>query len=152
MTQPRYIPREALEGNRRFGRGPVPEDAWKAPAPSEDEPLDVYAVASRLQHEIATQINDLMSSTDTTTADIARIGRFSAQRWRRVLRGDVVLRLDDLAAVELATGYRIEVIVREGSEQGLAYGAARRLADRAADRQQETIFKNSRAQQRRPQQ
>lgn len=69
--------------------------------------------AAHHQANVALRVNTLLvAAPRDTVADIARLADCTTQRVRRVLRGEVIMRLEDLAAFEAALGQAGMVTLR----------------------------------------
>lgn len=120
MSAPRYVPRDWCAEPDSFGK--ARDVRW---LPATDTRSDALSRASRLQHvyavrirlraeaimkgDVARTLNGPLASrpgADTTAPlkALAMASGTSYARWLRCLRGEVVMRLDDIAWADLVLG------------------------------------------------
>lgn len=113
MAEPRYRPRDFCIPPELFGKAPLRQTYWQpVPVPNADQlPLEVrdqrereqriLMAAAQMQHANALAIRQLMKAKNLTLAEYAKLtGRDSGKRIGAYLRGEVVMRFDDLAWAE----------------------------------------------------
>ena len=115
VTDPRYRPRDLARNSRQFGRDPDIE--W-LPATTLAE--QVLQRAAELQHVYAQRIRERITSTDPAQVGergprprslkaYARLSGTNYDRLLKLLRGEIVLRLEDLAMADLIVGTVSEI-------------------------------------------
>ena len=95
MSNPRYTPAGFLVDGRGFGLQSRPR--WVERAELESALRRAFD-AAQLQHEWARAINAALRDLDMDLVDYAAAVGDSADRTSRVLRGKVIMRLEDIAA------------------------------------------------------
>lgn len=113
MASQRYVPRDYTTRPDLFGKAPsIP---WKIP----EDGSEVYLLASQIQHHLCLRINDAMK----TRSDLGKLTSYSRavggdndedrnrhyQRLGRVMRGETILRLDDVATAQHHFGDHIHL-------------------------------------------
>ena len=93
MTAPRFIPRQYCAVPSEFGH--AKEVAWRRPSGSSDD-LDQWS-AARMQHAVAVAIREALASRGLTLDQYAEVSGMNRTRLGRLLRGDIVMRLEDIA-------------------------------------------------------
>lgn len=115
MPGPRYVPRAFCDDPSAFGR-----DAgvtWKQP---ESLAASIQTHAARLQHQFVLRMRERLSARRMPTKEFSARAGTTAQRLSRIMRGEIPIRLEDLAAADLILGEITE--------------PARRAAERDKDR------------------
>ena len=100
----RYVPRAFSLEPLNFGR--KPQLRWQAEASLSDASLDQLR-ASQIQHLIAVQIVDQVTFRFDSLVDYADYADVNYARLGRVLRGEIVMRLEDVAKAERTLGLRL---------------------------------------------
>jgi hypothetical protein len=101
MSDPKYRPRDwaAPEDRKLFGK--TDEISWLEGASAADlSKID----ASRLQHVLTVMIRKRLREKGYTVRSYAERAGISYDRMAKVIRGEAVMRLEDLADVELILG------------------------------------------------
>ena len=101
MTAPRFVPKDMAARPEDFGTIPPENLTWKHPA--RDGVNRVWLRAAQHQATLAFAMNRHLLHKNLTLEAWCEVGDFSAQRLRRVLRGDVIMRFEDVAAFELVS-------------------------------------------------
>lgn len=101
MTVKRYEPRSFAVDFHDFGS--VRKIRWKAEDSLSGEELD-YLLASQLQHTYAVKINEQITNLHGTVREYAKVAGHNYQRLGRMLRGEIVMRLDDISNAERQLG------------------------------------------------
>lgn len=92
MSNPRFRPRDFISDKIGFGLKSRP--FWiKVYDPQQQRQLD----AARMQHEWARLIWQALDRRDIELAEYARAAGDTSDRLERVLRGQVIMRLEDVA-------------------------------------------------------
>lgn len=95
MSDPRFRPRAYTEEPQGFGK--VASIRWiEAKSPREADRI----LASKLQHEYAVRINRRLKETGKSVREYAAMTGIGYDRVTRVLRGEAVMRLEDVAQAE----------------------------------------------------
>ena len=106
MTDARYVPRNFCVPFHRFGVAEGVE--WVQMPRSGEEIADRVANArldaSIIQHAICIQIRERVKALKSSVADVAEASGMKPERLRRVLRGEVPMRFDDLTILDLVLG------------------------------------------------
>ena len=99
MADSRYVPRLFAIDDQLFGKQRVIK--WKPSGNSIDSELD-QSRAAQMQHGVAFAIHAALrqSARYHSVADYARAVDVSERRMAELLRGDIVMRLEDLATAE----------------------------------------------------
>jgi len=92
MSNPRYRPRDYTTEPSAFGRAAVIQ--WRHP--NRDWAKD-QAVAAWMQHVYAVRINKSLRDRGMSLADYAKETGQSYDKVSKMLRGEVIMRLDDIA-------------------------------------------------------
>lgn len=95
MSDPRFRPKDYAVDPHEFGRTEEPE--WRTVP--EDEAHRLRAAV--IQHWFALSVRDAMKRESGTLKALARRAGVSYDRMSRVLRGDAIMRLEDIAAADL---------------------------------------------------
>lgn len=100
MTTPRFEPKAYCVRPKDFGRRGVefldPDDLHP------DERNRVWV--AKLQSEVASKLRDRMLYADLTLEEVASDLGMTASRLGRLIRGEIVLRLEDLADLDRELG------------------------------------------------
>jgi hypothetical protein len=109
MPTRRYVPRSFFVNDLDFGVPDKelkikPASAWR-PGSTED-----YARASSMQHHIAQAMNERIEVLYPTRKAFAEGARLDYERLGRVLRGEYVMRLEDIGMAERLLGLSIRLI------------------------------------------
>lgn len=115
MPGPRYAPRAFCEDPSAFGRDAGAK--WKQP---ESSSVRIQTHAARLQHQFVLRMRERLSAEGMPTKEFAARAGTTTQRLSRIMRGEIPIRLEDLAAADLVLGEITE--------------PARRAAEREKDR------------------
>lgn len=99
MTNPRFRPREYLRDPILFGRSEAA--VWVEPTSNEE---GARLRAAQLQHQYARRIKIRLRATGLTIGDFAQAVGGSADRTAKVLRGEVIMRIEDLSEAEFVLG------------------------------------------------
>lgn len=94
MPDPRFEPRSYLREPGRFGRDP--EAQWVSAVSFSSGQLDQWG-AARIQHRLACSIRVEMARQFRSVGTYAAASGQSPERLGRLLRGEVVMRLEDVA-------------------------------------------------------
>jgi transcriptional regulator with XRE-family HTH domain len=99
MTGPRYVPRSFCEDPSGFGRDVGTR--WKRPG----SPIEsVQTHAARLQHQFVLRIRERLVVKQMSSKAFATAAGMTTQRLNRLMRGEILIRLEDLAAADLILG------------------------------------------------
>lgn len=93
MTDPRFYPRKYCEPPEHFGTARIvtwPDDAGMS-ASVRDQ-----LGAAKLQHKYARWVRDLLEGDHMTVETFANIIDMNYTRLGRILRGDIVMRVEDI--------------------------------------------------------
>lgn len=106
MTDARYIPRDYCSPFYDFGTSePV---KWITPDSPDNALIRRIEAARRdasvIQHAIARQVRTRVKELRSSVVDVAHACGMKPERLRRVLRGEVPMRLDDLTLLEYVLG------------------------------------------------
>lgn len=104
MTSPRFVPRTYCRPTEQFGKSRTLQ--WKKPDSLTESELDQLG-AAQLQHEYAYRIREALLSAGQTAKDFTETHGLDNTRFGRVLRGDVLMRFEDLANAERNLGLRL---------------------------------------------
>lgn len=97
MSDPRFRPKDFAEHPHEFGR----EETIRWREVTEDDRRRQRAAV--IQHWFAFCVREAMRSEGRgTVKGLARVAGVSYDRMARVLRGDAIMRLEDIAAADLA--------------------------------------------------
>jgi hypothetical protein len=106
MPNPRYVPRllslEPLDFGQKAGLLWRDEDDLRA-----DE-VD-YLGAAKLQHEFALLVSERIRRRFNSLTDYASFAGVNYPRLARILRGDVILRLEDVASAQRVLQFRLDL-------------------------------------------
>lgn len=101
MTVKRYEPRSFAVDFHDFGS--VRKIRWKPVGALSGPQLD-YLLASQLQHAYAVRINEQITKLHGSVREYAKAAGHNYQRLGRMLRGEIVMRLDDISNAERQLG------------------------------------------------
>ena len=99
MSDPRFKPRAYTTEPNAFGK--AANLGWITP--TTDEETDLCRTA-QLQHSYAVRINRRLREMDKTVRDYSRMTGIGYDRLAKVLRGDAIMRLEDIAQAERLLG------------------------------------------------
>jgi hypothetical protein len=105
VSSPRYRPKSYSLDPESYGKGPV---AWRGLSPSASEDEKDQLGASLRQHAIARAIRAFAQSRHGSVRKYADVNNINYQRLTGVLRGDLILRLEDIANAERNLGLSVE--------------------------------------------
>ncbi|MBB5633121.1 ribosome-binding protein aMBF1 (putative translation factor) [Cryobacterium mesophilum] len=114
MTTARFRPRDCARTPAAFGYSR--EIRWADESGASDDRLDQIGTA-KLQHEFAYRIRDALAARDLTVKDFAEMEGQDYFRWRRLLRGEIIMRLEDVTRVERSLELRLVSEHRYGSRE-----------------------------------
>ena len=100
MSDPKYVPRQYLRLPSMFGR-PSPYLQWAITA-TVDEAVKLRA--AQLQHEFSIRIREGLAARGSSKQNYAIAAGMSYDRFIKVLRGEAVMRIDDIAQADLLLG------------------------------------------------
>lgn len=81
-----------------------------------DDRLDQIGTA-KLQHEFAYRIRDALADRDLTVKEFAKMEGQDYFRWRRLLRGEIIMRLEDVTRVGRSLELKLTSERRYGSRE-----------------------------------
>ncbi|WIB36360.1 helix-turn-helix transcriptional regulator [Curtobacterium sp. MCJR17_043] len=99
MAGPRFVPRDFAEDARGFGHTPVLR--WLQAA---DRRAEVFLRAAQVQHQQVLRIRERMQARGLSPKQYAAQAGTSYPRLLRLLRGEAILRLEDIALADLVLG------------------------------------------------
>jgi hypothetical protein len=105
VSSPRYRPKSYSLDPESFGKGPV---AWRGLSLNASEDEKDQLGASLRQHAIARAIRTFAQSQHGSVRKYADVNGINYQRLAGVLRGDLILRLEDIASAERNLGLTVE--------------------------------------------
>lgn len=108
MTDSRYVPRSLSDEPGSFGRAELLR--WKT---SDTIAGSARIRAARLQHLYAIRIRKRIIDERTTAKEFASNAGISYDRLMKVLRGEMIMRLEDIAAADLVLGEVSEFATRD---------------------------------------
>lgn len=73
-----------------------------------------------MQNDLVNRIQGQILLDRHAVSRIAQAGGFSVERLRKVLRGEAILRLEELAAISVATGLEVRLQLRDGLAEAVA--------------------------------
>lgn len=112
MTDSRYVPRNLSEESIGFGRAEALR--WK----SSDSIVESNRIqAARVQHFYALRIRKRIADQLMTPKQYALKAGISYDRLMKILRGEMIMRLEDIAAADLILGEVSEIAVRAASRR-----------------------------------
>ena len=112
VTDSRYVPSSFSVEPRGFGR--AENVHWK----TSDDGIERSRIqASKLQHLYSVRIRKRMTEKSTSAQQFAALSGISYDRLLKVLRGDVIMRLEDIASADLILGEVSDFAVREAFMQ-----------------------------------
>ena len=97
MSDSRYVPRSFAVTPTDFGQKSTIE--WVSDADLPNKEID-WLRASQLQHGFARQIRLAIGREFESVQEFADVNELDYRRLSRVLRGEAIMRLEELAAVE----------------------------------------------------
>lgn len=99
MTTPRYVPKQFMEVPTSFGHAPASALRWHESMAKRLVQLE----AAKLQNDVVFEVNSMARQYPQLAEGVVRELGCSRQRWQRLVRGDVVMRLEDMAAIATVT-------------------------------------------------
>lgn len=106
MSDVRFAPRDFCSPSYEFGTSAAVK--WIPLVPTgnvvEDRVLAARLDASIIQHEVSGQVRTRLSDLRSSVAAVAHACGMKPERLRRVLRGEVPMRLDDLTLLDHVLG------------------------------------------------
>ncbi|PZF66956.1 hypothetical protein DEJ33_06710 [Curtobacterium sp. MCPF17_047] len=99
MAGPRFVPRDFAEDARGFGHTPVLR--WLQAA---DRRAEMFLRAAQVQHQQVLRIRERMQARGLSPKQYAAQAGTSYPRLLRLLRGEAILRLEDIALADLVLG------------------------------------------------
>ena len=139
MSTPRFVPSALLKSGFRFGRARHDAFGWRTPSEPDDAAARIRLRAAQMQNDLVFASNPALEALGGgrgPNVKVAQLAGFSAQRFARVRRGEVLMRLEDLAAIELATGavfeFRLTQPQRASDQEPRGWSQAVPPAPRAA--------------------
>lgn len=97
MTDSRYVPRSFAVTPTEFGQKSNIE--WAPDSDLSHKQID-WLKASQLQHSLVRQIRMAIGRSYDSVQEFADVNEVDYRRLSRVLRGEAIMRLEDLAAAE----------------------------------------------------
>lgn len=97
MTDPRFRPRSYCVPPQNFGK-PVPV-TWDAPDEQRSDALDQFG-AAQWQHAKAREIREALKADGLTVTEYAKSKGIDYTRLSRILRGDIIMRVEDMVNAE----------------------------------------------------
>ncbi|NEN07759.1 hypothetical protein G3T36_18030 [Diaminobutyricibacter tongyongensis] len=113
---PRFRPRFELEVPRSFGIDP--QATWKSLGPTPSAAQREQRGAARIQHAVACWVRAAAIERFGSVAAYAKHFELDYQREGGLLRGDVVMRLEDVAGARLRLGLPIRIGSQPGEKAG----------------------------------
>jgi hypothetical protein len=101
VSSPRYRPNSYVVDSRAFGGAGV---EWRQLAPDASEGEKDQLGASQKQHAIAKAVRSAARHKHGSVREYAQLNEINYQRLSGVLRGDLILRLEDIANAERNLG------------------------------------------------
>jgi hypothetical protein len=99
MTGPRFAPRDYAEDAGGFGRAETLR--WKLPSGGRER---MFLRSAQLQHRYVLRIRERLAIRAVGVKEYAAAAETSYPRLLRVLRGEAILRLEDIALADLVLG------------------------------------------------
>jgi hypothetical protein len=122
VTDPRFRPRQNCEPSNGFGTaGPL---RWKNPAQLSLAARDQLG-AAQMQHRVACRIRDRVKVQNSTVAVYAALAGIDATRLGRLLRGDIIMRLEDIINAERTIPLLPARVTGDRGEHGRTAGVNR---------------------------
>jgi transcriptional regulator with XRE-family HTH domain len=129
-TGPRYVPRDLLVDPSEFGRNPTPDFVqWTRENAS-------HRAGAQAQHVLSLRIHEALRQRDMTVAQLASATNLNYQRLTRVLRGTIVMRMEDLGVIARVIPEAFDYVLGTAANPVFTGAAARRLATLNATRDQ----------------
>ena len=97
MTNPRFRPKTFCKPTKNFGT--VRPVTWDNPDTMRDSELDQLGTA-RIQHAHAQQVRAALAADGASIASYAEEYGIDKTRLGRILRGDVIMRVEDMVNAE----------------------------------------------------
>lgn len=102
MPNPRYRPRQYALDAHDFGKDP--SIRWRRAQDLSGTESEAQLAAAQLQHHIAWDVRERLRRAHVSVAEFASVTHTSAVRWRALLNGEVIMRLEDVALAQRALG------------------------------------------------
>ena len=103
MSDPRYRPRSYTTEENAFGK--ALNIHWVTPG---NRPEAVHLTAAQLQHRYAVRINRRLRDLGKSLREYSVMTGVSYDRMTKVLRGEAVMRLEDITEAQLMLGHILE--------------------------------------------
>ena len=97
VTNPRFRPRASCEPSTNFGTARLV--TWESPDGMTESALDQLGTA-KIQHVHAQQVRAALAADGATIASYAKDNGTDMTRLGRILRGDVIMRIEDMVNAE----------------------------------------------------
>jgi hypothetical protein len=110
MPDRRYIPRSFFVNDIDFGV-PGVDLVWKSVSMWRLGATEDQARASSIQHQVSQTINERASRDYRTRREFAAAAGLDYERLGRVLRGEYVMRLEEIGVAERVFGLGIRLVV-----------------------------------------
>ncbi|EAR26122.1 hypothetical protein A20C1_09584 [marine actinobacterium PHSC20C1] len=104
MSDPRFRPRDFCADPNLFGKAEVVD--WVSGGREEDHLI----VAAKIQHYFAWRIRSQIKKSARPTKVYALASRTSYDRLMKMLRGETIMRLEDLGHAEIVLGVKVPLI------------------------------------------
>jgi len=108
MARSRFEPRQFARPPESFGRTANPD--WHPSAGTDHDEVETFQVAAVIQHQACFVLRGRLKELGMSVPEFARQSGVHADRLRRILRGEIVMQLADLArlnVVGLSVGFRV---------------------------------------------
>jgi hypothetical protein len=102
VSNPRYRPRDYAFDDLDFGR--EAGIRWRRVHDLDADEAEDQLAAAKLQHTIALTIRERLAKRHSSVAEHADRHHVRAVRWRALLNGDAVMRLEDIAFAQRTLG------------------------------------------------
>jgi hypothetical protein len=109
MPTHRYVPRSFFVNDLDFGL-PGRDLRWKRRGDWRPGSTEDYARAAWMQHRVAQEVNERIEALYSTRRDFAAHADVDYERLGRVLRGEYVMRLDDMGMAERLLGLSVRLV------------------------------------------
>lgn len=107
MSDPRFVPRDFCDDPSAFGK--VRDIPWVTP-----DPKDLHLLhAATLQHFFAWRIRSELRKSGRSAKSYATFAHTSYDRLMKMLRGEVIMRMEDLGRAQAFFG--VEILFRNFS-------------------------------------
>jgi hypothetical protein len=112
MTDSRYVPRDLSDEPAGFGRAAILK--WKS---SDSIGGAARIRAANIQHFYTIRIRKRITDELMTAKQFAAKSGISYDRLMKVLRGEMIMRLEDIAAADLILGEVSELAIRDANRR-----------------------------------